>query len=219
MDLAVETREKFGKANKALRKEGLVPAELYGRGVENLHLALNAKNFEKVYRVAGENTVINLVVGKEKKPALVHDVERDYLSGEISHVDFYQIRIDEKIKVPVPIVFVGEAPAVKEQGGLLNKTLADVEVEALPGNLPHSFEVNLEVLDQFGKSIYVRDLRVSPDVRVLTEPDTAIVTAMPPVKEEEKVVEPVDVSAVKVETEEKKAERVGEKAESEKAEQ
>jgi large subunit ribosomal protein L25 len=217
MDLPVETRKKFGKANKGLRREGVIPAELYGHGVENLHLEVKTKDFERVYKAAGENTVINLLIGKEKKPVLVHDIDRDYLSGSVSHVDFYQIRMDEKIKVPVPVAFSGEAPAVKEKGGLLNKTILEIEVEALPANLPHSFEVDVSALDEFGKSIYVRDLKVPAEVRVITDPNTAIVTAIPPVKEEE-VPAPVDISEVKVETEEKKAERASEKAEAEKTE-
>src|SRR5947207_4708399 len=113
MELIVQPREKFGKANKTLRKEGVIPAELYGHGVANLHLAVNAKEFRLLFKQAGENTVIELKVGDKKHPALIHDVKRDYLSGEVEHIDFYQVRMDVKTKVHVPIEFIGEAPAVK----------------------------------------------------------------------------------------------------------
>ncbi len=215
MDLAVLKREKFGKQVKALRAEGLVPAELYGHGVENVHLSIPVKDFNKVFKEAGTNTVVTLLIDKDKRPALIYDVSRDPVSGDLAHVDFYQVKMDEKITTKVPLTFVGEAPAVKAKSAVINKSMTEIEVEALPQDLPHSLTVDLSVLDDLDKSIYVRDLAVPRNVKVLVDPDTAIATATPPAKEEEKVVEEVatDVSEVKVETEEKKAERQAEKAE------
>ena len=212
MELAVQSREKFGKANKALRKEGVIPAELYGHGVANLHLAVNAKDFRNIFKVAGENTVIELKVGDKKHSALIHEVKLDYLSGEVEHVDFYQVRMDEKTKVHVPIEFIGESPAVKEKNGILNKTMAVIEVEALPANLPHKFTVDLSGLMDLNQSIYVRDLKIPKEVTIHLAPEMVIATVTPPLKEEEVAPVPVDVTAVKVETEEKKAERDKEKS-------
>ena len=216
MDLAVQTREQFGRKVKALRKEGFIPAELYGHGVENLHLAVPAREFMKVFKEAGSNTVVNLQIGKELRPALIYDVSKDYMSGEFVHVDFYQVRMDEKINAKIPLEFVGVSPAEKEFGGNVNKAMDEVEVEALPADLPHNIEIDLSVLKELNASLYVRDLNIPKGVKVLVDPETVIVTVTPPVAEEEKVEEaPADVTAVKVETEEKKAEREEVKAKKE----
>lgn len=209
MDLVVKKREKLGKAVRGLRREGLIPAELYGHGVENLHLAVPAKEFAKLFREAGGHTIVNLNVGGEKRPALVGGVQRDYLTGEVSHVDFYQVRLDEKIRAKIPLEFSGEAPAVKKKEGVLHRVVSELEVEALPQDLPHKLVVDLRTLDDLNKSFYVKDLKFPVSVKVLVEPETVVATVVPPRKEEEKVAAPAEaeVSTVKVETEEKKAER------------
>ncbi len=215
MDLAVETREKFGKAVRVLERQGLIPAELYGHGIVNVHLSVKRRDFEKAFKDAGESTVIHLLMGSEKRPALVHDIQKDYLTDEIIHVDFYQVRMDELIKTHVPLEFIGESPAVKGQGGILNKTLSEIEVEALPGDLPRHFEVDLGRLRELNESIYVKDLEIPDKVKILVEPETVLVTVTPPL-EEEVIAAPVDVTAVKVEAEEKVAERAKEKTTEEK---
>ncbi len=219
MDLSVKTREKFGKAVKVMRREGMIPAELYGRGLKNIHLAVPVKEFKKAYQEAGTNTVVNVVVGAEKHPALIHDVVRNYLTENIEHIDFYQVRMDEKIKAKIPLAFMGESAAVKEKAAILNKAMVEVEVEALPADLPHRISVDLSALDDLNKSVYVKDLTIPKGVKVLVDEGTVVVTATPPAKEEEKVVAeaPVDVTVVKVESEEKKVERAAEKAAKEEA--
>lgn len=206
MQLTVQTRDKFGKANKALRESGLIPAELYGHGVPNLHLSVGGKDFAKVLKEAGETSVIELVVGGEKHPVMIHDLERDPVSGEIKHIDFHQVRMDEKIKAHIPIRFAGEAPAVK-QGGILNQTMTEVEVEALPSSLPPHFTIDISVLAELNQSIYIKDLHGLKGVEILVDPETVIVSVTPPLKEEVEEQPVVDVSQVVVETEEKKAER------------
>lgn len=213
MDLAVKSRQMVGKGVKALRKEGLIPAELYGHGVKNVHLSVQAKEFAKVFKEAGTNTVVTLLIDKEKKPAIIHDMVRNYLSGEIDHVDFYQVKMDEKIKSKIPLEFVGVSIAVKEKQGILNKSMTEIEVEAFPQDLPHRLTVDISTLDDLNKSVYVRDIKIPKGVEVLVAPDTAVVTATPPLAEEEVVAPAVDVADVKVETEEKQAERQAAKAE------
>jgi len=212
MILTAETRNKFGKSVHALRREGLVPAELYGHGAQNAHLMVNGKELHKALKSGGESQLIELAVGKDKKSVMIHDVQRDYLSHEVIHVDFYVVRMDEKVHAKVPVVFLGEAPAVKGQGGLLNKSLTEIEIEALPGDLPHSISADLSVLVEFHASIYVKDLPVPRGVKILVDPGTVVATVMPPAKAEEVPVAPIDVGAVKVESEEKKVEREAEKA-------
>lgn len=210
MDLSVTSREIVGKKVRALRRSGLVPAELYGHGLKNLHLSVAVKDMDKVFKAAGTTTVVTLILNTQKKSALIHDVSRDYLTGKIEHVDFYEVRMDEKITAKVSLEFSGEAPAVKAFGAAVNRSMSEIEVEALPQNLPHSLIVDLSVLDELNKSIYVRDIIVPKGVEVMVDPETAVATATP--QAEEEVVEtPTDVSTVKVESEEKKAERAAEK--------
>ncbi len=214
MDLMVKERTVFGKKVNALRREGLIPAELYGHGAPNVHLSVSAKDFSKMYAVAGENTVITLIVGSRKLPAIVHHVDRHYLSGGPMHVDFYQVNMDEKISAHVPLEFIGESAAVREKGAVINKSMTEIEVEALPANLPHQLTVDLSHLDDLEKTLYVRDIKLPKGVEILIDGDTAVVTATAPRVEEEQAPA-ADVSTVKVEAEEKVAERAAGKAEAE----
>lgn len=206
MQLAVEQREQFGKTVHRMRKQGRIPAELYGHGISNLHLSVDEKAFQEVFRKAGEYTVIRLLVANEERPALIHDVARDFLTGVVTHVDFYQVRMDEKTRAHIPLEFTGEAPAVKEKEGILNKTMFEIEVEAFPQDLPQRITIDLGALKDLNQSIYVRDLTLAPGVKIVADPETAVVSVTSPLKEEVPAA-PVDVSAVKVETEEKKEER------------
>jgi large subunit ribosomal protein L25 len=218
MDLNVQKREKLGKSVRVLRREGFIPAELYGRGMENAHLSVGAKDFSKLLKEAGTSTVVNVVLGGKKTPVLIQDVGKDYLTGEVQHVDFYAVKMDEKIKAKVPLEFIGVSLAVKDKGGILNKVMSEIEVEALPLDLPHKLEVDLSKLDDPNKSLYVKDIVVPDKVRLLVDAGTVVATVAPPIAEEVKVEAPVDVSAVKVEGEEKKEERAAEKAGKEKTE-
>jgi len=206
MELTAQKRSVFGKAVRTLRRKGLIPAELYGHGVENIHLAVEAREFGKIFREAGVNTIVNLRLEDALKPVIIYAVDRDYITGEVIHIDFYLVRMDEKVTVRIPLEFRGEAPAVKEKNGVLSKAMNEIEVEVLPGRIPHNFIVNLETLDEIGKSICVKDLLVAEDVKFKVDPETVIVTVQ--AEEEEKTEEPISVEDVKVEGEEKKLERL-----------
>jgi large subunit ribosomal protein L25 len=213
IQLSAQTRTITGKQVKSLRNEGLIPAELYGHGTPNAHLSVSAKEFNKVYKAAGSSTMLVLTIGKEKVSAMIHEISRDSVKSDIIHVDFYQVRMDEKITAYVPLEFTGESPAVKEKNAVINRSLAEVEVEAFPQDIPHTIVVDLSVLDDFDKSIYVKDLVMPKGVEVQIEGDTVVATATEPLPEEVVVAaETVDVSAVKSETEEKKSERDAGKA-------
>lgn len=208
-NIQAEKREMFGKKVKSLRVKGVIPAELYGHGSPNTHLTVVAKDFLKVFREAGESAIITLKIKEDEKHGqdvnvLIYDVSHNPITDEITHVDFYQVRMDEKLKTEVPIHFIGEASAVKEKQGVLVKAMQEIEVESLPANLPHSIEVDLSVISELGQSIYVRDLKNIAGVKFLVDPETVIVTVTEPVKEEEVVKGPVSVEEVKVETTEKK---------------
>jgi large subunit ribosomal protein L25 len=219
MDLSVKTRDILGKKVKALRKEGLIPAELYGHGFKNVHVTVPAKEFAKLYKVAGATTLVTLLIEKEKKSVMIHEVGRDAVTDEIIHVDFHQVRMDELVKALVPIEFTGEAPAVKEKGAVINRSMSEIEVEAFPQDLPHGIAVDLSVLTDLDQSIYVKDLVHPKGVTFLVDPETAVATATEPLPEEvAEAATTVDVADIKVETEEKKAERDAGKAAKETAE-
>jgi large subunit ribosomal protein L25 len=218
MELTAQERTQLGKSVAALRREGVIPAELYGRSTPNVHLAIGKKDFTKVFGEGGTTTVITLAVNGQRYPVLVHDLQRDNLSGDITHVDFYQVERDRAIRAHVPLSFTGESGAVK-QGGVLNKVMSEIEVEALPDKLPHQLEVDLSKLTDVGMSVHMKDIAVPSDVKVLVDAETVVVSVSAPRAQEEVPAAPetVDVTAVKVESEEKKAERVAKKTEEEKA--
>ena len=183
----------------------MIPAELYGHGIENIHLSVPAKEFSKVFKEAGESTIINLDFENKKLPVLIYEVSTDPLSDKIIHIDFYAVKMDEKITTSVPLEFIGISPAVKEKQGVLIKSMQALKIKALPADLPHNLEVELDKLSEIGMSIYVRDLKIPKGVEILVEPETAIATIIEQAKEEVEE-KPISVEDVKVEGEEKKEE-------------
>ncbi|MBI2025132.1 MAG: 50S ribosomal protein L25 [Candidatus Harrisonbacteria bacterium] len=218
MQLAVQTREKFGKGVKTLREQGLVPAELYGKGIKNLHLTVPLKDFRKVFKEAGESTMIDVVLtspaGEEKRPAMIYNVAVNPVTDEILNIDLYQVRLDEKIKIRVSLEFIGESFAVKNKNGILVKAMQELEVEGLPGSIPKNITVDVAKLDDIGKSIHVKDLSLPNGVKFLVDEDNVIatVTAQMTEEEEAKLSTEVKVEEIKSETEEKKEARAAEKA-------
>jgi len=205
MELAVQKREIQGKGVKALRDAGFIPAELYGREFDNIHLSVPEKDFNKIFKEAGESTLVNLVVGSEKIPVLIYDISADPLTDRVSHIDFYRVRMDEKTEVPVEIEFIGEPQAVKEKKGILVKAIHEIEVRALPIDLPHNIEIDINGLAEIGDTIHIKDIKPIKGVEFLAEPDAVIATITEIIEEVEET--PVSVEEVKVEGEEKRAEK------------
>lgn len=216
MKLQAKTREIVGSKVKNLRKEGLIPAVLYGKGIENVNLTLNAKEFLKAYREAGESTVLDLEIdGKNKTNVLIYDIASDPVSDEIIHADLYQVDMTQEVTTDVPLVFVGESQAVKE-GGVLVKNMHEVEVSALPKDLPHEIEVDLSALATIDDIIKIEDIKLPTGVKITLGGDEVVVSVTPPRSQEEldalsEEVTPVDVGSVKVESEEKKEKESSEK--------
>lgn len=194
--LKAEKREVFGKQTKRLRGQGLIPAELYGRGVENLHLSVSAKDFLQAYKEAGEHSVLSIEVEGKSHPVLIHSVEESHIKPEVLAIDFHEIRMDEKVKAHVPLEFEGEAPAVKEYEGILVKSMDEIEVEALPTDLPHSIKVDLSGLTELDKSIYVKDLSRGERYEYTVDGETVVVSVTAPKEEEiEEAPPPVEGEA------------------------
>ena len=164
--------------------------------MNNQHLTLSAKEFQKIFKEAGESAIVNLITEDKKTlPVMIHEVKTDSLSGEILNIDFYQIKLTEKIRVYVPIEFIGEAPAVKNYGGILIKTLKEIEIEALPQDLPRHLQANLESLAEIGKNIAVKDLEISDKIKLFVNPETIIATVVEAKAEEEIAAETTTAEA------------------------
>lgn len=200
-----------------LRSEGLIPAVIYGHKVPTESLAVPYAEFEKVFRKAGESSIISVVIDGSPKNVLIQDVQRHYLNGRFQHIDFYAVSMTEKLTATVPIHFVGVSKAVKENAGVLLELLKEVQVECLPGDLPQNIEVDISPLQTFDDAIHVKDLQVSDKVTILAEPDAVVVKADPPRDVEKELAESQvgDVSQVEGVADKPKE---GEEAETEKAE-
>lgn len=184
IELPVTTRTVLGKKVRMQRAEGLVPAELFGRGMENRHLSLSAAVAAKAYREAGEHTIVTLMTDSgERIPAMFADVQWDHLKGVLLSVDFHMIRMDEAIEAKVPVRLEGESPAKKE-GFPIVQVMQEIEVRGLPNELPHEILADVSTLTEPGHTIYVRDLAAPQGVKLLAQGDTAVVTVGEKTKEE-----------------------------------
>jgi large subunit ribosomal protein L25 len=210
LTLAAKIRKEIGKKVKNLRKKDVLPAILYGHKTKNLALEISLKDFEKVYKEAGESSLITLDIEgkKEKPPVLIHEVVKDSMTAKPTHVDFYQPILEEEIGAKVILVFEGEAPAVKELGGTLVKNFSEIEVKALPQNLPKEIKVNVGMLKTFEDNIFVRDIQLPSGVKVQKHPDEIVALVTPPEKVEEELEKPIEEKVEEVEkVEEKKKEK------------
>jgi large subunit ribosomal protein L25 len=205
--LSAKTRKEEDKTQE-LRKNGKVPAVLYGPGVKNISLEVDMKDFDKVYREAGESSLIGLTVDSKKYSVLIHDMETDPFSQNILHIDFYQPKLDEEITAAIPLIFEGEAFAVKDLGGTLVKNIHELEVKALPQNLPHEIKVSLERLKTFEDTITVNDLELPENVKAVKAADEIIAMVAQPQKVEEELEKPIEENVEGVEKVEQKKEEV-----------
>ena len=187
IQLHAQIRTIFKKAVATLLAQDIIPAEIYGYNFENKHISVTRKDFKKAYAEAGETGVITLTVGDDSYPVLVHETKTDRLGNAIVSIDFYVVNLKEKTTAEVPIHLVGESPAVKEFGGILVKALEEVEVEALPADLPSHIDVDVSKLVSLNQSIRIKDLAISNKVKILAEPETVIVVITEPKVEEEVV--------------------------------
>lgn len=170
---------------QAILRAGSIPAILYGHGIKNQPLQLDGKAFAKVWPVAGSTTLIMLKIGSTEHPVLIREVQLHPLHDSVRHIDFLQVRMDEKIKARVPLVFTGQSAAVKDLNGVLVRSHDELEVEALPQDLPHDISINISSLTDFEKVIHVKDITLPAGVSVLTAADEVIALVQPPRSEEE----------------------------------
>lgn len=208
IELKVANREVLGKKVKHLRRQGITPVHVFGHGIDSLALQCDARELERVLGQAGQTRLINLKLAKERKArtVVVREFDRDWRKGELVHVDFYQVKMEEKIRVEVPVVLIGEAPALKSKVNMLDHELGTFTVECLPAKIPDTIEVDISSLAELDQTIRVKDIRLDKDITVLNSPDLVVakVSLRPVEKVEEKVVE--EVVAAEAEAAEEEAE-------------
>ena len=188
--LEAKKRDIIGKQVKALRREGLLPAVIYGSDIEPMPLTLNTNEVRQILNVIGANTLITLKIGKKEHLALVRDLQREVIKRNLLHIDFQAVSMEETISTTVPVLVVGESPAVKELNALLVTSMDFLQIEAKAKDLPDTISVDVTELVQIGDHIQVKDLIISGDVNVLDDPDlTVIVVAAPTLMEIEPEVE------------------------------
>ena len=199
MELKAEKRSEIGKKSKKLSRTGKIPAVMFGKGLESTPLTLSYPQFEKVYKEAGESTLVDVKIDNESAvKVLISGVARNPVTDKLTHADLHKVNLKEHITATVPLNFVGESPAVKSGEGLLLTLIDEVAVEALPQDLPHDIKVDISGLTAIEQGIYVKELPIDHSkVKILHhEPEELVVKIdYAEMKEEEAPVEAVPTEA------------------------
>ncbi len=196
----------------ALRKSGSIPAVFYGAGKETTPVSISTVEFKKVWRDAGESSAVKVETPEGTVDVLIHEVQVDPVTDQPIHVDFLAIDMKKKIKVKVSIEFEGVSNAVKAGIGNLVKVLHEIEIEALPADLPHNLVADLSKLETLNDQVFVSDIKLPPGVVVINAPTDVVASIIEQVEEKEEVAAPVDLSAIEVEKKGKKEEEGAEGA-------
>lgn len=215
LTLQASSRDVSGKKTRFLRRQGITPTHLFGRDIKSLTLQCDTDALKQLIAQAGRTRPVSLKIDDEKgrRSVFVREIQRDVITRQLLHVDFYQVKKGEKITVDVPIVFAGEAPALKAKGRMLAHSITSLNLECLPDNVPPQIEIDLNSLEELGQAIYVKDIILAPDITVHADPEQLVV------KISEAIVKEVE-EEVPVEAEEEEAEVTGEaEAETEAPEQ
>lgn len=200
--LVAKIRDVFGKKTNKGKKEGLIPAVIYGKGIKSESLWVNYLDFERLLKKSGESTMISLGIGEnQERNVIIYETQKDPISGRFMHIDFFQVRMDEEIETEVELNYIGEAPAVKEMGGILVKNIDEVTVKCLPADLPSEIKVDISGLKTFEDHICIKDLNISPKVKIDIDEETVVALVSPPrsTEELEGLSEKVDADVTKVE--------------------
>ncbi|MCK5476194.1 MAG: 50S ribosomal protein L25 [Candidatus Pacebacteria bacterium] len=199
LEILTKTRELKKNQSNRLRAEGYVPGVVYGFKKENKNIKIESKIFKEILKKAGESTLIDLKVDdKSLGKVVISDFQIDPVSDNIIHFDLYQVRMDKKITTKVNVSFIGEAPAIKDEGGVLVKSHDVFEIRCLPSDLIHNIEVDLSQLGKIDDMVRVRDLKISDQIEIISSPDVVVVTVAAPRTEkdiedlEEKVEEDIE---------------------------
>ena len=203
LSLTVEKREIKGNLD-AIRAAGKMPAVFYGPKEATTSILIPLIEFKKIWKKAGESSIVILNEGKNEHETLIHDVDVHPLSGEPRHADFYVIEKGKKVTVKVPLTFVGVSPAVKEKAAILIKVMRDIEIEAAPKDLPHQISVDISTLVEYNDVISAGSIKLPEGVILKARADETV-ASVAEAKEEVVEAAPVDVSTIEVEAKGKEA--------------
>ena len=203
LKLRVSKRNVLGKKTKALRRRGITPVHIFGQSIESQALQCDTTELQNIIIHAGMTRPVSLNIEDEKQPrsVFIREIQRNPVNRHLLHVDFYQVRKGEKITVDVPIILVGEAPAMKEKGRMLSHSLTSLHIECLPNNIPSQIEIDLSPLESLDDAIHVRDIVLDPDIAVHNDPEQLIVKVGAAFVEEEVVKEVAPEAEVVAEAE------------------
>lgn len=197
LTLTAENRRVLGKRNRFLRRQGITPAHIFGHGIESLALQCDTTELKKVISHAGETRLINLKIKGNRQPrnVFIREVQTDVFGKQLLHVDFYQVKMGEKIEVDVPIVIVGESPLMKDKNRMVSHGITELSIECTPDKVPPQIEVDISNLVELDQSIDVKDIVLDPDITINDDPEQLIVkiTEVMVVEEEEEVAEEEEV--------------------------
>lgn len=198
LTLKAEIRDANTKADD-IRKAGKIPAVFYGKKEASTPISLSQIDFMKVWREAGESTVVTLETPEGAKESLIKEIDIDPVSGAIRHADFYVFEKGHKVEVALPIEFEGVSPAVKDLGGVLVQVMHELKVEAMPKDLPHNIVIDISGLANFGEQVLAKDINLPKGVELKVSPEEVVATVAAPREEKEEEAAPVDLSAIEVE--------------------
>jgi large subunit ribosomal protein L25 len=184
--LEAKTRTVFGRKTNKSRKEGIIPAVVYGKGIAGTNIWVKLLDFKRLIKKSGESTVIDLKIDeKDNRNVLIYDTQKDPVRDTYVHIDFFQVRMDEEIETEVELEYIGEAPAVKELGGVLVKNIDAIKVKCLPADLPSSIEVNIASLKTFEDRICLGDLNISKKIELSIDLETVVALVSEPRSDDE----------------------------------
>ena len=183
--LTAQERKLLGRKVKALRREGFLPANIYGKKIKSFSVKVDQKEFAELFKKAGETSIVELVLGKEKRPVLIHNIQRDPVTDTFVHVDFYQVDLKSKVTAQIPVDMIGEPPAEKQGLGTLVQYIDEVEIEALPSDLPEKFEIDASIFTEVDKAYKVGELKYDRSKIEVKEDAEQLIAKVEPLREEE----------------------------------
>ena len=183
--LKAEKRIIKGRKVKTLRKQGILPGNVYGKKIKSQSVQVDLKEFQKVFKELGETSLLSLQIGNEEKPVLIHNLQVDPVLDQPVHVDFLQVDLKEKVESDIPVELSGESPAEKQALGTVVQYINEIKVEALPADLPEKFEVDTSLLAEVDQSVFVKDLKYDKSkVEIKSDLEAIVAKVEPPQKEE-----------------------------------
>ncbi len=204
IELEARPRTVLGKEVKKLRRQNLTPVNVYGHGIDSVPLQVESRALARAMAQAGKSTLLTLAIeGQKPRTVVVRGVQMDPRTQGFLHVDFYQVRLTQKMKVQIPLRFVGDLPVNLRSGTVVHST-SQVEIECLPKNMPQSLDVDVSAITEFNTPLHVKDISVPKGVTMLTDPDAPVAVAEPP-----RVAEEFPTAAAPAPAEEKGTEQAG----------